>query len=91
MARQGESQAALPELGITQDAQTYLALPDTKLVKYRAALTTLIVGHALRHGLHHYFTLGACGFDGHSDHIATHRSALAAQQHLANMGHHVTL
>lgn len=77
--RRRESIVALATLGIQQRQQEYTAFPDTKLVKYLFPLALRIAQHAVRHGIHHYFTLGEQGFDGHPDHIATHTSARFAQ------------
>lgn len=83
--REVESQLSLESLGIAIDRQTYVHLPDTKLVKYLGALALDIANHALRNNLHDYFTLGPEGYDGHSDHIATHRAARLAQIALGSL------
>lgn len=88
--RRGESIKSLSVLGVRDSAQEYVALPDTKLVKYILPLASYIIKHACSNQLHHYYTLGSEGYDGHTDHIATHTAALVAQRLLAEK-HPLTL
>ena len=77
--REVESRLSLESLGVAADRQTYLHLPDTKLVKYTGTLALGIARHALHYNLSDYYTLGQSGYDNHPDHIATHQAAAIAQ------------
>ena len=66
--------------------QIYLELPDGQLDEYSAELKKSLEGVASGILPQRIFTLGAMGFDGHADHIATHVSALSVAKDLREAG-----
>lgn len=76
--RLGESTEGLERAGIPKTNQIYLHLPDGSLnrpdvfAKLLENLQQVIESHPFDH----IYTLGAAGYDGHPDHIATHQAAV---------------
>lgn len=75
-------------LGVAQENQTYLGLPDGKLndPNYIALAVSSIRHLVTRQGITAILTLGKEGYCGHTDHIATHNAALLAQATLRSEG-----
>ncbi|HSX08310.1 MAG TPA: PIG-L deacetylase family protein [Candidatus Saccharimonadales bacterium] len=90
--RRRECQAACGEvLGVAEDRQVYFALPDGELAvaHNQIRLAIRLGAYMVQNGVKHIVTPGIEGFDGHPDHIATHRSALLASAVAWLCGHRV--
>lgn len=82
--RQQESQRGLEHLGVPYDNQIYTGMPDGELEGQCQLLADEIVLAAQSLGITHLHTLGRQGYDGHSDHIATHEATMLATKQLAD-------
>lgn len=91
--RRRESQQGLAHIDISESRQHYLGLPDGQLSNqhYSSLLMTTISHIVRRSNIDTIVTLGDSGYCGHSDHIASHRSALLAQLSLRQIGWHTEL
>lgn len=90
--RAEEQRRSLIHLGIPQERQRQLDLPDGQLPAWGDKLSAAIVGMVLDHDIKVLVTMDADGFDGHPDHIQVYNSAVDAittlsQQHKREVGH----
>lgn len=70
-------------MGVPYENQLYLGLPDGELAEQGGLLADEILLAARSLGITHLHTLGVLGYDGHSDHIATHEATVLAAKQLA--------
>lgn len=85
--RRGESQRGLAKLGVPLKRQVYLGLPDGEGERLEPELTQQIVEVADVYAIGRLVTLGAEGYDQHTDHKAAHRAAVAAKRQLEAARH----
>ena len=85
--RRAESANGLAYLGVPPERQHYLGLPDGGCERYGTDMRTQLTRLAAEHGISRLVTLGSGGYDGHPDHIATHRAAAGAAQMLRETHH----
>lgn len=83
--RRLQSEAGLCRLGVPLENQYYAELPDGGLVPRTRRLAHDIIALSMRHNIRQFITLGAHGYDGHTDHIASYQSARLARSLL--VGH----
>lgn len=78
--RQQESAEGLRRSGVPPEGQHFLSLPDGKLSDstYYEQLVQSLQELLLAEPISEIYTLGAQGYDGHPDHIATHKALLEA-------------
>ncbi len=88
-----EASRAFEEQGIAEDRREFYGLPDGKLHKplNRLRLGWKIARTILKHDVSAIVTPGAEGVDGHRDHRAVHRAAVAAARLLRLTGREITI
>ena len=84
--RQEEALAALDALGVP--SVSFLGLPDGRLNQPEpaSALASSILAYLTNQQRYHLLTLGLTGYDGHSDHVASHHAALSAARTARKIG-----
>lgn len=77
LGRRYEAGVALTAYGIQEKRQSFLGLPDSRLSEARnlSSVAHFIGRRLAQHTIRTVITLGADGYDGHDDHIATHQAA----------------
>jgi len=84
--RRFESQAGLSHLGVPLHRQIYLGLTDGGLQGDEPQLDDALADILDAFQPDRTFTLGNDGYDGHADHIATHRSSVRVMRQLGSGG-----